>query len=369
MNTSGPISIKEPFYTLHQMTMTTKRRWPWVVIAILGALVVAYSLGPKPAKPDFSTLTIPKYTNDLKILEDSIASKESSLQLKDDNEARIVWATPYQKTPYSMVYLHGNGASQEEGDPIHEALAHRYGCNLYLARLEDHGLTGDNPLLNIDPVQWMQSALDAIIVGKSIGEKVILVSCSTGSTLALYLAAKYPDLVDAQIMLSPNVDYFDPRSFLMSAPWGLQMTRLILGSEYYGWKAPGAAQQYWYTRYRIEGIITLKAIINETMTKENFEKINDPIYISYYYKDEDHQDKVVSVKRMKEMFEQLGTPSALKKEVAHADADTHIIGSDLFNQNLESVWTPLVSYCEDVLHLRPVQNVDWKPFIDIRQNN
>ncbi len=369
MNTSGPISIKQPFYTLHHMTMTKKRRWPWVVLALLGVLVLIFVLGPKPEKTDFSSLVIPKLTGDLKMLEDSITKKESSLPLKVDNEARIVWATPYQKTPYSMVYLHGNGASQEEGDPIHEALAQRYGCNLYLARLEDHGLTGDNPLLNIDPLQWMQSALDAIAVGKAIGEKVILVSCSTGSTFALYLAAKYPDLVEAQIMLSPNVDYFDPRSFMMSGPWGLQMTRLILGSDFYSWKAPGYAEQYWYTRYRIEGIITLKAIIDETMTKENFQMINDPIYLSYYYKDENHQDNVVSVKRMKEMFEQVGTPSALKKEVAHADAGTHIIGSDLFNQNLASVWTPLVSYCEDVLHLTPVQDVDWKPFIDTRQNN
>ena len=47
---------------------------------------------------------------------------------------------------------------------------------------------------------------------------------------------------------------------MMSWPWGLHMTRLILGSDYYSWKAPANAEQYWYTRYRIEGIITLSAI-------------------------------------------------------------------------------------------------------------
>lgn len=348
------------------MTAAKKRRWPWYVLGIIGILILLYLTGPKEPRPDFSALTIPAFTSDLKALEDSIASKESSLALKPDNQARIVWATPYQKTAYSMVYLHGNGASQEEGDPIHEALAHRYGCNLYLARLEDHGLTGDNPLLDIDPLQWMQSALDAIAVGKAIGEKVILVSCSTGSTLALYLAARYPDLVEAQIMLSPNVDYYDPRSFMMAGPWGLQLTRIILGSEFYGWKAPGLAQQYWYTHYRIEGIITLKALIDQTMTEENFSKINDPIYLSYYYQDDAHQDQVVSVKRMKEMYTQVGTPSSLKKEVVLADAGTHIIGSDLFNNNLGSVWTPLVAFCEEVLNLTPVQDVDWKPFLDNR---
>jgi pimeloyl-ACP methyl ester carboxylesterase len=348
------------------MAINNKRKWLWIIAGILLGLIIFYLLGPKPDKPDFTSLVIPRSNSDLKAVEDSISAKEALLKLKPDNQARIIWTTPYQKTPYSMVYLHGNGASQEEGDPIHEALAHRYGCNLYLARLEDHGLTGEDPLKNIDPVQWMQSALDAIAIGRAIGEKVIVVSCSTGSTLTLYLAAQYPDLVEAQIMLSPNIDYYDPRSFMMAGPWGLQITRMILGSNFYGWKAPGPAHQYWYTNYRIEGLITLKSIIDETMTPETFRQINDPMYMAYYFKDEQHQDMVVSVKRMREMYTQLGTPPNMKREVALADAGTHIIGSDLFNNHLVSLWTSLTGYCEDVLQLQPMNNDGWQPFLDQR---
>lgn len=348
------------------MTVKKSWRWLWILAGILLMLIMVFFFGPKPEKPDFSQLSIPSYGRDLKSLEDSLAAKEALIKLKPDNQARIVWATPYQKSPYSMVYLHGNGASQEEGDPIHEALAHRYGCNLYLARLEDHGLATDEPLKNINPAQWMQSALDAIAIGKAIGDKVIVVSCSTGSTLALYLASRYPDLAEAQIMLSPNVDYYDPRSFMMAGPWGLQITRMILNSDFYGWKAPGPAQQYWYTRYRIEGLITLKAIIDETMTPETFGQIDDPLYMAYYYKDEKQQDMVVSVRRMREMFAEVATPVTLKREVALPDAGTHIIGSDLFNNHLVSLWTSLTAYCEDVLHLQPLNNDGWQPFLDQR---
>ena len=351
------------------MTLFKRRKWIWITVMVLGGVVVLYVIGPKPDPPDFSSLTIPVVTNDLKQLEDSIHRKEQSIRLKPDNQARIVWHTPYQKTPYSMVYLHGNGASQEEGDPIHEALAARYGCNLYLARLEDHGLEDDNPLAHIDPARWMQSALDAITVGKAIGDRVIVVSCSTGSTLALYLTAHYPGLADAQIMLSPNVDYFDPRSFLMDAPWGLQISRLILGSDFYSWQAGREAKQYWYTRYRIEGLVTLKSIIDETMTAETFSYIREPVYLTYFYKNENEQDHVVSVKRIREMYEQLGTPDSLKREVALADAQTHIIASDLFNTHLQSVWEPLTSYCENVLHLSPVQMEGWQPYVDLRNRN
>ncbi len=341
-----------------------RKKWPLFVTIILGLLALLYLLGPKPAKPDFSKLHLPKYNTDLHALEDNLNKAETSLPLKPDNEARIVWETPYAKTPYSIVYLHGNGASQEEGDPIHEAIAHRYGCNLFLARLAKHGLQGENPMLDIDAQEWMQSALDAIEVGKAIGDKVIVVSCSTGSTLDLFLASLYPDLVEGHIMMSPNVDMFDPRSSLLAGPWGLQIARHIMGSNYYGWNAPSLAQGYWYTRYRIEGLTSLKSMINATMSKTVFSKIDDPLIMLYYYKDDQHQDNVVSVKRMKELFQQLGTPPDQKYEFALSDAGTHIIGSSIFNSHIESLWLPITTFIEDVLHLTPVNDTDWKPFLD-----
>lgn len=339
----------------------------WIIAgAIVLLLVLVYLLGPKPVRPDFSTLTYHPIQLDLKLLEDSIRSAEKKLPIKPDNEARIIWNTPFQKTPYSIVYLPGNGASQEEGDPMHEAIAHRYGCNLYLSRLEGLGLIDSNPLLDIQPVPWMQSALDAIAVGHAIGDTVIVMSCSTGSTLALYIAAHFPELIDVMIMLSPNVDVADTRSGLLVKPWGLQLSRIILGSKFYGWKAPGPAQQYWYTRYRTEGLVSLKNLLNSTMTQETFQKVNQPLYMAYYYQDETHQDDVVSVKRMIDMYQQVGTPETQKRSNALADAGTHIIGCDLFNPQLGSLWEPMTQFCEEIVHLSVKDSVDWRPFLDIR---
>lgn len=342
----------------------SRRKWPLITAIIFGIIALIYLLGPKAPTPDFSKLHLTKNTSDLHALEDSIKSAEASLPLKPDNEARIVWETPYQKTPYSIVYLHGNAASQEEGDPIHEAMAHRYGCNLFLARLSSHGLKGDNQMLDINCEDWMQSALDAIEIGKAIGEKVIVLSCSTGSIFDLYLSARYPDLVVGHIMMSPNVDIYDPRSSMLAGHWGLQIARKIMGSEYYGWKAPGPAQQYWFTHYRIEALTRLKALINVTMTEATFSKVDEPLLMLYYYQDDEHQDKTVSVKRMKDMFSEIGTPADQKIEVPLPDAGTHIICSSLFNTHLESVWTPITSFMENVMHISPVNDTDWKPFLD-----
>jgi len=334
----------------------------------LGLLVIIYLLGPRPKKVDFSKLRAVTYSSDLHQLEDSLNEAETGLPIKKDNQARIVWATPYVKTPYSMVYLHGNGASQEEGDPMHEALAHRYGCNLYLARLKGHGLISDDPMADLDPVSWMQSALDAIEVGKALGDKVILVSCSTGSTLGLYLQSKYPGLVAAHIMFSPNIDIYDPKSGMLDGPWGLQIARKILGGENYSWPATPSqfAQQYWYTTYRIEGLVTLKSMIDATMKESTFKTIKEPVFMAYYYYDQDHQDKTVSVIRMKEMYNELGTPESEKKNVALRNAGTHMIASDLFNNNLNDLWTPLADYCEQVLKLPVVDSTDYFMYLDLR---
>jgi hypothetical protein len=116
----------------------------------------------------------------------------------------------------------------------------------------------------------------------------------------------------------------------------------------------------------VEGLVTLKAMINATMTKENFQKIQDPVFTAYYFEDEVNQDQIVSVTRMKEMMSQLGTPADQKKEVAISDAGTHIIGSDLFNMQVGTVWTPMADFCEQVLHLTPVKDSDWRFFLDFR---
>ncbi|HJW30153.1 MAG TPA: alpha/beta hydrolase [Saprospiraceae bacterium] len=348
------------------MPKRSKFSWFKYVLVLLGLFVIVGIAGPKPPKVDFTKLQQKHYPTDLHQLEDSLNAAEAALPLKPDNQARIIWDTPYVKTAYSIVYLHGNGASQEEGDPIHEALAHRYGCNLFLARLDQHGLKGDDLMLHLNPAKWMQSALDAIEVGKAIGDKVILVSCSTGSTLGLYLESQYPGLVSSHIMFSPNIDLYDSKSFLLVQPWGLQIARLVLRGKNYTWEAPKVAEQYWYTSYRIEGLITLKAIINQTMTHEDFNKIKDPVFMAYYYRDEENQDHEVSVRRMLEMYRQLSTPENLKRKVALPDADTHIIASDMFNDHLGTLWTPLVSYCEEVLKLTPVDSSDYITFMDLR---
>jgi hypothetical protein len=57
--------------------------------------------------------TLPSVSADVVQLEKEIQTSESKFSLKPDNEARIIWAdtAKKQKTKYSMVYIHGFGAT------------------------------------------------------------------------------------------------------------------------------------------------------------------------------------------------------------------------------------------------------------------
>mgnify|MGYP001803425172 FL=1 len=81
-------------------------------------------------------------------------------------------------------------------------------------------------MLDLTAEDMMQSAAEAIAIGKKIGNKVILVTTSTGGTYGLYLAEQQPDIA-AIILYSPNVKIYDPNSGLLAKPWGLQLARLV----------------------------------------------------------------------------------------------------------------------------------------------
>src|SRR5688572_20313702 len=107
---------------------------------ITALLAIIYFLGPKPAPPvlEGALPAVPAQSSSLAAF---IQQKEAQHRLRPGNEARIIWAgAEGQKTPYSVVYLHGFSASEKEGDPVHRDFAALNGYNLYLSRLDEHGI-------------------------------------------------------------------------------------------------------------------------------------------------------------------------------------------------------------------------------------
>src|SRR5690606_34814128 len=143
-------------------------------------------------------------------------------------------------------------------------------CNLLLTRLADHGIDTTDALYYFTADRAWESAKEALAVGQQLGDKVILMSTSTGGTLALMLAARYPEKVHALINMSPNIAINDPAAFILNNPWGLHIARMVLGGTLRETGASEDDARYWNASYRVESLVQLQELLESSMNKETF---------------------------------------------------------------------------------------------------
>lgn len=337
------------------MILKKKRFW-LITLLLLGALLIA---GPRHqntlSNSQIELLTIP-----LNEVDQFVSNKESNVHgIKEDNQARVIWYNDSlkSKTEYAVVYMHGFSASQGEGNPVHREFSKRYGCNLLLTRFTDHGVSGENIMENLTSNVMLDDAKEAIALGKVLGDKVILMSTSTGGTLALYLAAHNPELIDGLILYSPNIDLVNQSSKVLNYPWGISIARLINGGKKNVYFPPISKEDsmYWTKSYRLEGIAALRDLMKQTMTVETFENVREPVFMGYYFKDENNQDPVVSVDAMLEMYDHLGTIPEMKRKHAFAEVGRHVIASEFKSEDWQSVRDETYLFVEEIMNMKPVE--------------
>ncbi|MEM6347900.1 MAG: alpha/beta hydrolase [Bacteroidota bacterium] len=321
-----------------------------VLLMVIVLLLVAYFYGPRPPK-----VVIERPPLDLQLtaeqLDPWLSKRESSFPIRPDNEARIVWYQGQQKaTEFSIVYLHGFTASQGEGDPLHREFAARYACNLYLNRMPGHGLSDPDAMVDLSPEGMLDNAIEALEIGKKLGKKVILMGTSTGCTLMLWLASRYPQDILGLICFSPNIRVANPLMNWIDGPWGKQLVSILNKGPYI---IKRTRNQYWDSQYREEALLALQRLIRATMRPEVFRKIKAPVFMGYYFKNENFRDRVVSISAMLRMFALLGTSRKQKRKVAFAEAGDHAFPNRHFGQDLDSVRKESFAFAEEVLDLQP----------------
>ncbi len=324
----------------------------WMV-GLIGLLAIGYAVGPDVPEAELDP-TLPTVTQNLTELEAEIERSESAVpNLKEDNEARIVWAdTTKQKTPYSIVYIHGFGASQAEGDPVHRDLAKRYGANLYLARLHDAGIDDPDAFDDLTPENFLAGAKRALAIGKAIGDSVIVIGTSAGGLLTVYLAATHPE-IKGIVLYSPCMAIANPAMKLTTRPWGRQILNAAVG-EHRVSEDTSERSNYWLKSYHSNGLMTLQQTIDAVARPEVYEKVTMPAFVGYYYKNDEEQDQVVSVAAIKEMFPLLGTSDSLKVERAFPNSGDHVIASHFTSNDVPSVERATEEFFEKTLKIKPV---------------
>ncbi len=327
----------------------------FIIVLIAG---VVYLLGPQPPRPELNK-NLPSISASIANIEQFIMNADKSYHLKPGNESRIIWAsdTIRERTEYVLLYLHGFSASWYEGYPANVDFARYFGCNAYFPRLFSHGIVTDDPLVDMTPDRLWESAKEALMVARILGRKVIVMGTSTGGTLALKLAADFPEYVDGIVLYSPNIRINNKAAFLLSAPWGLQIGRMVNKGKYrvVNDSIDSKYCQYWYCRYRMEATVYLQQLVEETMNNETYKLISVPVFLAYYFKDEKHQDDMVKVDAMLKMFERLGTDEGLKVKAAFPEAGDHVIGCELTSKAYNDVSAETIWFGKNILKIRPAE--------------
>lgn len=323
------------------------------LLLILG-LVVVYWTGPKLERSEINA-GLPVVPVGIDQIEAYVREQEAACPVKPGNESIVLWGDSVGvPTNEVLLYLHGFSASRHEGYPVTHDFVREFRVNAYLPRLAEHGLRTDEPLLDMTPARLYESAKEALVIARQLGRKVILMGTSTGCTLALMLAADFPQWVDGLILYSPNIRIKNPLAPLLSGPWGLQLSRAVYGGKYAVSDDPADSEacKYWYGKYRLEAQVYLQQLLDMRMNRREFEKVHQPVFLGYYYKDADHQDQTIDVKAALKMFDELGTPADKKVKAAFPEAGAHVIACELTSQAVDEVRQQTFEFARKVLGMK-----------------
>ncbi len=324
-----------------------------IVVAII--VVVLLITGCRYSNPPLNAKVVAEKLKIIEQIEKQVEILNSkAINLKPDNEARIIWANPKnkEKTEFVLVYIHGFSASCKEGYPVNYNFAKRYGINMYCALLSEHGVADKEPLVNLTTNEYLKSAIEALKIGRQLGNKVILMSTSTGGTMSLKLAADNPDIF-ALIMYSPNIDVVDKRAYMLSYKLGYSLLKLLKGKMVV-YNDPPEVQKYWQTFYHLNGVRAMIMLIENTMVEQTFKKVEQPVFVGYYYKNSNKKDNTICVDALLNMFNEISTPDSLKMKVAFANAGCHPIASGIHNKNYIDVEQKTYEFAEKMLEMKPV---------------
>ncbi|WP_114752230.1 alpha/beta hydrolase [Pleomorphovibrio marinus] len=330
----------------------------WLMgIAILLALL--YMVGPKEKVRPLEG-AYPIVPSDLNELESFITNREDTVEgLKANNEARIIWADEGNKTktPFSIVYIHGFGASQMEGDPVHRKIAERFQANLYLSRLPEHGIKREDAFSHLSPEKLVEGAREAYSIAQALGDSVIVVGTSMGGALSIVLASERPE-IKGLLLYSPCIEVYGDPLGAFFRPWSKVIMKAFMTNDQgvQMVEREGDKAKYWSEEYHINAYTSLAILLKSKMNRDTFGQVQQPLFMGYYYKDEENQDKVVSVNAMLDMYEKVSTPAGKKRKLAFPNAGDHVISSSITTDDWEKVYNESILFIEEILGVPILQD-------------
>ena len=264
---------------------------------------------------------------DLSNVEKQIKSNEAAVpNLRQNIGKKILWAgKSSQKTPLSIVFIHGFSATRVELSPVIEEVAKSIGANVFFTRLTGHGQDGI-ALSNATFDDWITDTNEAIHIGEVIGDEVILIGSSTGCSL-IHCILEVQKKVKSVIYVSPNFGPSSYKGHFLRLPGAKWFIPLILGNEHAFTPRNSEHARCWTTRYPTKALFPVKdAVVAASLV--NHSKIKLPIL--FWFSD---YDKVVSPKATRRIISKMGNNVDVFNPIVSLEDDPskHGVLGDILN--------------------------------------
>jgi pimeloyl-ACP methyl ester carboxylesterase len=271
-----------------------------------------------------------------------LAAEEAKIPgIRPGLQKQIIWASPatHEKTPLSIIYIHGFSASSGEIRPLPDLVARSLGANLFYTRLKGHGRNGD-AMAEASVHDWVNDIAEALAIGKLIGDRVIVMATSTGGSLTTWAATK-PELMDrvaGLVLFSPNYGVQAAGSGLLTIPWGKQIADMIVGKERSFETRNAKHAALWTTKYPTKALLPMEAL-TELARSAKVETIKVPALFVF-----SERDNVVRPDITEKMAKRWGARAETYIVESAGDPDNHVIAGDALSPENTA---PLAKKAED----------------------
>lgn len=231
-----------------------------------------------------------------------------------------------ERSAWAVVYLHGFSATRQETAPLTDLVADALGAHTFATRLTGHG-QGGAALAGASVAAWKADALEALAVGRLLGDRVLVIGVSTGAGLAAWLAQQPQAQRDtAWVLVSPNFGLRERTSEIINWPWGRAIARVVAGPEHSFEPRNSEHARYWTTRYPVEALYPMMASVHLARTLP-LERWHTPVLMLLA-----PEDRVIDPEAARAAFARLGAKDKRLVEVSDSsDALQHVIAGRILS--------------------------------------
>tara|TARA_B100000745_G_scaffold7514_1_gene6265 strand:+ start:68 stop:940 length:873 start_codon:yes stop_codon:yes gene_type:complete len=236
----------------------------------------------------------------LEDIDSLLESQEKMIRdLRPGTEKKVLWAQGNGvKSKTSIVFIHGFSASRIEIDPVVDLIAAELNANVYFTRLRGHGQDG-KALAEATYEQFLDDMIEAIEIGKTIGDDVVLMGCSTGCSL-IHIVLAQEHNIKAAIYISPNFGPKPLKGQALRLPGAKFLVPLVFGKKHSFITKSAEHARCWTTSYPTMALFSIKETVLAAHQIDHW-AIKVPIMM--WFSDE---DKVVNAKWTRKIASMMG---------------------------------------------------------------